>query len=292
MMKMIAVIVLLASAGVALRLPANGQKPLLRRYRKGEKLAYHMKAVNEDWHYEIQAEGVVKKDSDGSYLEEYGWSGFISDGQKVTLSPATLNFRQQVTLDPNHKPVFPNLSQVDPRLIGPLTDFMTFYVDLWLATRSGRLAHPGDHFYIKRGTPNSWADGTYVVLAQDSIDFDLTLKAINPSGDTGVILVRHVPPESPQISLPVEWMRAPVSDTANNWLQVEKAKDGKYIASVGKETFDVELKVSLSDGKILSATMENPVTAIDRQCSDAALTSCSDPKPHSIMRHVEIALVP
>jgi len=51
----------------------------------------------------------------------------------VTLSHASLNFRQQLTLDPNHKPGLPNLAQVDGRLIGPITDFFTFYVDVWLS---------------------------------------------------------------------------------------------------------------------------------------------------------------
>jgi hypothetical protein len=32
---------------------------LLRRYREGEKLTYHMKGIDEDWHYEIQAEILI-----------------------------------------------------------------------------------------------------------------------------------------------------------------------------------------------------------------------------------------
>jgi len=106
------------------------------------------------------------------------------------------------------------------------------------------------------------------------------------------ILVRHVPPEKPDIAVPAEWMHAPVVGTPNNWVQIEKTKDGKYIGAVGKETFDVELKVSLADGRIVSATQDNPVITIERECTDVALTSCSEPKPHNIMRHIEIALVP
>jgi hypothetical protein len=226
------------------------------------------------------------------YFEEYGWSNFVFDGQKMALSPAMLHFRQRVTLDPKGHPAFPNLSQADPRLIGPLTDFMTFYVDLWLAVKTGALTHSGDHFYFKKGTPNSWADGVHVLVGQDSIDFDLSYKSISPSGDVATILVRHVPPEKPQIEVPAEWMRAPVAGTANNWVQIEKTRDGKYSGAVGKETFDVELRVSLADGKILSATLDNPVITIERECTDATLTSCSDPKSHNIMRHIEIALIP
>jgi hypothetical protein len=48
----------------------------------------------------------------------------------------------------------------------------------------------------------------------------------------------------------------------------------QYVAAVGRETFDVQLVVSLVDGRIVSATMDNPVDVLERTCSDAALTSC------------------
>jgi hypothetical protein len=44
-----------------------------------------------------------------------------------------------------------------------------------------------------------------------------------------------VPPAVPQIKLPTEWMKTPVSDTANNWVEVEKNGDSKFSAEVGKE---------------------------------------------------------
>ena len=166
--------------------------PLLRHYTDGQKLTYRMRGINENWHYEIQADGIAKKDSEGTYFEEYGWSHFISDGQAVTLSPASLSFRQQLTLDPNQKPGLPNLAQVDPRLIGPITDFLTFYVDVWLSVRTGKLTQRGDHCYFKQGTPASWADGDYVLLGQSSIDFDFTLNDVNRSRNTVPLTARHV----------------------------------------------------------------------------------------------------
>ena len=205
-LKMLKVICVLITIGAI----ADGQdvairsSSLLRHYTDGQKLTYHMQGVNENWHYEIQADGIVKSDSDGTYFEQYGWSHFISDGQAVTLSPASLNFRQQLTLDPNHKPGLPNLAQVDARLIGPITDFFTFYVDVWLSARTGKLTQPGDHYYFKQGTPASWADGNYVLLGQSSIDFDFTLKDVNRSRNTVTLIARHVPPDETQIKLPAE----------------------------------------------------------------------------------------
>lgn len=270
--------------------PSPDRAPLSRQYREGETLRYYMKGLNENWRYEIQADGVVRKDPAGGYFEEYQWSNLVSDGQKSALAPSTADFRQRVTLDPNAIPSVPDLSHVDLKLIGPITDFMTFYADLWIAEKIGSLTRSGDHFYFKRGTPNSWADGNYVTLGEDSIDFDLTLASINPADKTATLIVRHVPPERPGIHIPADWMRPPVSDTANNWIEIRKDQSGKYVAAVGKETFDVKITLSLESGKILSASIENVVQAMERQCEDAALTKCGDQKPHSIERQIQLSL--
>jgi hypothetical protein len=287
--------VLLTSIGSGLlfaQIASAGQNPLLRHYREGQTFAYHMKGLNEQWHYEIRAEGTVTKDSAGTYVEQYGWSHLISNGQEVHLPVTSLNFRQQVTLDPSGRSVLPDLSQVDPRLIGPITDFLTFYVDLWLGAKTAQLTHAGDHVYVKRGTPASWADGNHVLIGESSVDFDLTLEKVNPSEKTATLSVRHVPPEKSQIKAPADWMHKPVADTANNWVTVQKTSEGKFLAATGKETFDDKIIVDLGDGKILSATMDNRVETIERECADAALTTCGDSKPHSIRRQIEMSLQP
>lgn len=267
----------------------QGVGVLSRLYRQGDKLRYEMKALNEARRYELQASGVVKRDPDGKYFEEYTWSDLVVNGAPFNLPSASAQFRQILSLDPEKPPSVPNLAQVHPMLIGPITDMLTFYADLWLAIRLGKLNRAGDHVYQKRGTPASWADGQYVVLGQDSIDFDLTLAEVRQAEKVATLLVRHVPPEQPQIELPAAWMREPVAGTQNNWVNVAK-KDEKFVAGVGKETFDVQMKVSLTDGKILSGSIENLVEARERTCSDAALTRCDTPRPRKIIRHVEISL--
>jgi hypothetical protein len=251
-----------------------------------------MKGNNDGWIYEVQANGVVKQDASGHFMEEYGWSDFKSNAP-MTLSPASLSFRQTLTLDPAIQPSVPNLSQVQPFLIGPITDSLTVYADLWLAIRQNDLKRPGDHSYVKVGTPSSWADGTYVTLGEDSIDFDLTLKELNADKHFATLLVRHVPPAQPNVKLPAAWMQTPVADTPNNWIDVKgKNNDGKFVAAVGKETFDVEIKISLPDGKILSATIDNLVQAKQRVCADAALLDCGEPSAHQIRRQIELQLQP
>lgn len=115
------------------------------------------------------------------------------------------------------------------------------------------LLRTGDHIYVKHGTPNSWADGTYTVFGQDSIDFDITLTEMDQTAHEATLLIRHVPPVQVQIQFPATWMVAPVGDHPNNWVEVEKTAQGKYSAEVGKETFEVAIRLSLPSGRILSA---------------------------------------
>lgn len=264
---------------VALVHSANAEEKLLsRRYREGEQLTYRMKAVNDGRTYEILAKGTVKKDPNGKFFEEYAWD-----------SPHSKEFRQILSLEPEKVSTIPNLAAVHPSLIGPITDLMTFYVDLWLATKAGNLTKPGDRFYQKIDQPASWADGTYVILGEDSIDFDITLLKVDRTAKVATLLIKHVPPKEPLIRIPVPWMKDPVSDTPNNWVQVRK-RDNNFIAAIGKETFDVTIDVSLADGKILSALMENPVETKERRCEDKELLHCSEPSSRKIFRKIELTL--
>ncbi len=271
---------------------APADHPLARHYRDGESLTYRMTASNDDWHYTVLATSVVKKNPDGIFIENVQWSGMTSNGQPVTLAPGSADFRQPISLDTNRNPSGPDLSHVDPRLVGPITDLMTFYVDLWLANKIGIFQHAGDHFYVPNPQPSSWADGTRVITGEDLIDFDVTLKSIDPAAHTAILVVHHVPPPHSNLPLAAAWMQTPIADTPNNWVEVTKTQEGKYQAGVGKETFDVQVTVCTGDGKILAATMDNPVVTSGRTCDDAALTHCADSQSHTIHRHVEIALVP
>lgn len=214
------------------------------------------------------------------------WSAFL--GALRVLPPGSAGLRQQLALPPNFKVSIPDLSKVHPALFDPILDLLTFYADMLMVDRTGDQAKTGDHIYVKHGTPNSWADGFHVLTGEDSIDFDCTVKEINRADQTATLVVRHVSPEKPQIKLAAEWMRAPVSDTLNNWVEVKKNNDGTYAAAVGKETFEVQIKVSLVDGRILSTRMDNPVEVLERQCTDATLNQSGNPFRYQIRRQIEI----
>ena len=275
---------------------AAPQPALARHYQEGEKIAYTISCINharaQTTEYEARAEGVVNKDPAGIFVEDLAWTDLqVNDGQ-VRLSQASRAFREPLSLAPGAKLAVPDLGRVQAALIGPITDLLTFYADAKIAMNQKGLVRAGDHAYVSFGAPNSWADGTRVVIGEDAIDFNVTLQSIDPATQVAIVVVRHLPPQHPQIKLPARWMSTPVSESQNNWVQVEKKSDGTYVAGVGKETFDVELKIALATGRILSATMDNPVDVMERACTDAALTACGSPERYRILREITLTADP
>lgn len=270
--------------------------PLARQYREGERLVYRMTASNRDrvrtTVYAATARGVVKRDSAGTFYEEYEWSDIVWNGAPFDLPETNRAFRQLLSLAPNYTPALPDFSMLHPRLVGPTADLMTFYSDVWLALRQPALRQARDRVRVNHGDASSWADGTRVVLGEDSIDFDIALGETSIATGTRELTVRHIPPEQPKIRIPADWMRAPVTDVPNNWVQVTKLAEGCYIASVGKETFDAQIRLSVANGKIVSAGLENPVEVFERECKDEALTQCGDGVRYQILRQIQIAEIP
>jgi hypothetical protein len=270
--------------------PIAASGPLTPHYHEGDTLKYHMNATNDDLRYTADTLCVTKKTPGGSYFEECRWTGMTRNGQPVTLTSETASFRELVSADPRWMPSPPDPAKADPRLQGPILDFFTFYVDLWLANRVGVLQKPGDHFYMTMPQVGSWSDGEHVLIGKDQVDFDLNLQSIDPAKQVAVLVVHHVPPRHPNLNFPAAWMQTPVANGPNNWVEVTKLQDGKYRAGAGKETFDDSITVSTEDGRILSATMENLVVTSSRVCVDVALTKCGGAQVHTINRHIEIAL--
>jgi hypothetical protein len=265
---------------------------LFRRYWEGEKLLYRMTATNQGkdsvTRYEARATGEVRKDSAGTFFEEYAWSNLRINDERVTLPPASLKFRQRLSLAPSFRSEIPDLSRIHPGLIGPVVDLLAFYADVQLAMGEPALAQPGDHVYVNDGRPNSWADGSRILTGEDVIDFDIKLADGNPTDTVVTLVVGHVPPARPAITLIAPWMRVPVGRSPNNWVQVAKRDSGGFVASVGRETFAASIRLSLADGKVLSATLDNQVDVMERACRDSSLTLCSDPIRYRIRRRIEI----
>jgi hypothetical protein len=269
---------------------ATGVGMLQRRYVDGAITHYVMTGDNDSWQYTIHATVVVKRDTNRRYYEEIRWSDLTSNAGQV-LTPASLALAQTLSLDdPVSYMKVPNLASVQPLLIGPITDTLTLYSDLLLAMQA-KLVQPGQAAYVARTTPNSWADGHYVLLGQDVVDFSLKVEKVDSAEHTETLLIQHVPPAALHIQLPAKWMQQPASDKPPNFVQVSRHGDG-FTAAIGRETFDVRLVVDTRDGRILSAAMHNPVALATRECADQELTHCEPANSKTTLREITWKLVP
>jgi hypothetical protein len=272
---------------------AQTDSPLLvRRYRPGERILYRIAATNEEkgavTHYEAQADGEVKRDSAGEFFELFAWSNLKVGDDQVFLAPASVKFRERLSLSPSSRPAIPDVRRIDPALVGPVVDLLTFYADLQVALREPGLVLAGDHVYVNDGTPNSWADGKRVILGEDAIDFDITVADVGQNDSVVTLLLRHLPPARPAVLLKAPWMKVPVGESSNNWVQVSKRDGGGYLAAVGMETFVASIRLRAGDGGILGATLDNRVDVLERECRDTSFTICGDPRRYLIRRRVEI----
>lgn len=267
--------------------------PLERRYAVGETVRYWMSGVHENpariTRYAAQCDSVVRQREDGVFYEEVRWARLEVDGAAVELDEGSTAFRQQVSLDARFEMPLPDVSTVSPQLIGPIFDLMTFYVDAHPSLRENRLAKAGDSAFVAHGQPNSWADGNRVVVGEDCIDFDLTLAELDERGAR--LRVRHVPPAESSVRLAAEWMREAVGAAPNNWVQVSRDGSGGFQASVGHETFEVELAIARPSGRIERATMDNPVDLVTRACKDEGLTDCGETIRSRIRRRIELRVL-
>lgn len=264
-----------------------------RRYEAGEQLAYEMHGLNQrpgrTIRYEAYALGTVKADSSNGFVEEFRWDRLSIDGAAYELSPESKEFRQYLSLAPGYRLSVPPLNKVQPALIGPITDLLTFYVDVQLAMKQATLLHEGDHVHIKRDKPNSWADGHRVLLGEDAVDFDILVKSIDQAAHRATLVVKHVPPADPQIKLSADWMHEPLNPMyRNNWVQIIKNDDGTYDAGVGQETFEAKITISTQSGRIISASLDNPVEVQQRTCDDPGMTHCGSPLRYRIQRTISL----
>ena len=78
------------------------QTNLTRNYLEGEKLSYQMKAVNEGHvstlRYEARADARVEREPSGLAQRIFAWIGLLVNGQPVPLTPASRQFRENLSL--------------------------------------------------------------------------------------------------------------------------------------------------------------------------------------------------
>lgn len=270
------------------------QNLLTRWYELGERVSYRITATTRDRtgtsSYAATARSIVKRDQMERLFEEFEWPDLVWNGMPVQMSPIDAQARPILSLSADRRPATPDLSKVAPRLIAPTVDLLSFYADAWVAMQQPTLRFAGNRAIVfNRGETTSWADGTRVILGEGSSELEITLDDVNLNEGTATLTLLHAPPARPPIRIPAEWMRTRVTDLPNNWIQVVRVGPRQLVASVGKETREVTMRMSLTNGKIYSARMENQVDVFERECTDEALTMCGEAVRYQINRQIAIA---
>lgn len=218
--------------------------------------------------------------------ESVEWFSLTVNGDVIPLPKQRW---QLLSLSAKFELAIPDLGGVG-KLVGPMTDALTFYVDASRFSHAG-LEAPGDTRFHAHGQVNSWAAFSDVLLVgEDCVDFRQTLDIVNP--EVVQLSIEHLPPKKPcGLELASAWMsKHIIAGTPNNWVQVFKLDHG-FLAQVGHESFTVRVRYDPRDGHIISATMYNPVESLERFCLDADLQDCVAAKRYNETRKVSYKLL-
>ncbi len=259
---------------------------LERKYVEGEILKYRIlnsyySNGNPTGGYEGNAISIVKKGADGVFFEELQWNKITKNGIQIEVP---LEFRQHVSHDPNFKMGLPPKGLANT---AALLDTLNFYANYFVAAKS-KVRNINDHDYVdNKGIPATWTDGNVVIFGADCIDFEITLVSVK--GDYASFRVANVPSKNIcNYSYPTElkWLNRFMKNTSNNWFNVIDLKDGSYVIQYGLETINTIININLSTGKIVSASMHNPVIHQTAVCKGLAENTCGKFKEESLSREV------
>ncbi|MFZ4714589.1 MAG: hypothetical protein ACOYL6_12780 [Bacteriovoracaceae bacterium] len=267
---------------------SSSSELFVRRYEKDEHILYHLKTRvtnRQGVHiYRVLARAVVTQDENEHYSEEFSWSDLSLDEKKIPLNDLSIK-PLKLSLAPKTPISVPNYSGYHPALMIPALDLTTIYADLRLAHRYAHL-DVGEQRVVKHGVPVSWADGKHLLVAEDAIDFVITLVKKDEQKKTLEILIKHTPPDKERVQLFAPWMKKPVNKTPNNWVQVKQLTPEGYLIGIGHETFSVRLKMDSLYGKIIEANLENTIEILERTCSDAAWVVCEFSDRYQLKREL------
>src|SRR5712672_4607965 len=182
---LLAILIVARPAVSALPRAQGGMQNLLARwYELGGRVSYQVTATSKDRAgtstYAATAKSVVKRDDMGRLFEEFAWSDLASNGMPVQMPPADQQFRPILSLQSEQNPALPDVARIPPRLVDPMRDLLTFYADAWMLMQQPSIRRQGDRSVVfNHGDTASWADGTRVVLGEDTTDLEITIDDLN-----------------------------------------------------------------------------------------------------------------
>src|SRR5207249_8795534 len=129
----------------------------------------------------------------------------------------------------------------------------------------------------------TWAEGNATPIGEDDILISTRLDAL--TADEVTMTTSFEPPADACFTLATPMMMArAVPSTPNNWQLVQRDDKGGTTLIWGVERFEITAVVRRSDGALLRATMQNPLTLKLAHSCDAAMEHCAAELPYWIKR--------
>jgi len=183
----------------------------------------------------------------------------------------------------------PDIKGWDMGVVGPVTDLHTFLVAVSPQVGADKVTRAGETHTLPEAPKASWANGENIPVGEDCIRISVTLVEMN--AETAIYRTTFMPPESACLEMLKPWMEAEVVEGAPNNFQQQMNLGGAAAVMWGREEFVVTSTVRRSDGRILSATMDNRLDLRLKVGCDANLNSCKHELPMKIRRDLTLELL-
>ncbi len=237
--------------------------------------------------HEVPEEGVPRERISFTSLTKRTTEGTEDLSQAIAKFPA-----YETSVAATSSPALsalPDLTGWDMGVVGPVTDLHTFLIAVSHQVGADRLTRLGETFTTGEAAKASWANGENIPVGEDCIQISVTLLELN--AETAVYETRFMPPADACLEPLKPWMEAPVVEGTPNNFQQQMMMGPMAAAMWGREQFIITSTVRRADGRILSATMDNPLTLRLKVGCDPNLDSCKHEMPMTIHRKLQLELL-
>jgi len=270
---------------------------LTRKYNIGEVYRYRMTTNvihNDKWQSTIVAvcELKVMAGSDKIPYEEVKWiSKKVITAKDTTEYPEEIKNTSpyRISLHPNGRLDLPPIQVAG--MTGEITDFNTFYVAISPRLGIGQLHKQFDSFTKPENVKGNFANGKDILKGEDCLEASSILQRITK--EEAIIQSDFMPPATQCLQYFTAEMTKPVAgETINNFQMVRASANNKVNLFYGKEKFNINSTISLKDGKLRSALMNNTLFLQLKLNCNSDYTDCQHTMPFTIDRKIRLELIP
>jgi hypothetical protein len=296
-MKLWHICFLLAFGGTACA--GTAPQTFHRDYAPGESYRYKMVRTYEEngaFKREEIAESLHEVPEEGPPRERISFTSLTKRTAEGTedLSAAIAKFpAYETSVSATSNPelsALPDLKGWDMGVVGPVTDLHTFLIAVSHQVGADKISEPGQTYTTGEAAKASWANGENIPVGEDCIQISITL--LESTDDRATYETRFMPPTEACLTPLKPWMEAPVVEGTPNNFQQQMMMGPMAAAMWGREQFVITSTIRRSDGRILSATMDNPLTLMLKVGCDPNLDSCKHELPMAIHRKLKLELLP